>query len=92
MTRFGHHFFGPNMFVPKINVHSSDSLILFHYFRWCNPCKALTPRIESVIAEKDGKVVLAKVDIDEHANLADDYDVSLCSLKSTQITHISCAI
>lgn len=76
------------MFVPKINVHSSDSLILFHYFRWCNPCKALTPRIESVIAEKDGKVVLAKVDIDEHANLADDYDVSLCSLKSTQITHL----
>lgn len=80
------------MFVPKINVHSSDSLLLLHYFRWCNPCKALTPRIESVIAEKDGKVVLAKVDIDEHANLADDYDVSLCSLKSTQITHFSCPV
>lgn len=35
----------------------------------------LTPRIESVIGEKKGQVVLAKVDIDEHVDLALDYDV-----------------
>lgn len=36
----------------------------------------LTPRIESVIGEKAGAVKLAKVDIDEHTDLALDYDVS----------------
>lgn len=35
----------------------------------------LTPRIESVIAERKGEVVLAKVDIDEHTELALDYDI-----------------
>lgn len=43
---------------------------------WCNPCKLLTPRLESVISENKGKVVLAKVDIDEQTDLALDYDVS----------------
>lgn len=44
-------------------------------FSWCNPCKMLTPRVESIIGEKAGAVKLAKVDIDEHSDLALDYDV-----------------
>lgn len=46
------------------------------FCRWCNPCRMLTPRLESVIAEKQGKVLLAKVDIDENSDLALDYEVS----------------
>lgn len=45
------------------------------FFRWCNPCRMLTPRLESVIAERKGKVILAKVDIDENTDLALDYEV-----------------
>lgn len=37
----------------------------------------LTPRIESVIAEKQGKILLAKVDIDENSDLALDYEVKI---------------
>lgn len=36
----------------------------------------LTPRIETVISENDGKVNLAKVDVDEYSDLALDYDVA----------------
>lgn len=46
-------------------------------FRWCNPCKLLGPRVESVIDEKKGKILLAKVDIDENSDLALDYDVRI---------------
>lgn len=46
------------------------------FFRWCNPCRLLTPRIEQVVAEKQGKILLAKVDIDENTDLAMDYEVS----------------
>lgn len=48
-----------------------------HYFSsWCNPCKLLTPRLESIVSESKGKVILAKVDIDEQTDLALDYEVS----------------
>lgn len=40
-------------------------IILFPFemilISWCNPCKALMPRIETVIQENEGKVDLAKV-------------------------------
>lgn len=36
----------------------------------------LTPRIETVISENDGKVDLAKVDIDDYSDLALDYEVA----------------
>ena len=36
----------------------------------------LAPRLEKVIAATEGKVQLAKVDVDENADLAIDYDVT----------------
>lgn len=45
--------------------------------RWCNPCKLLAPRIEHVIDEKKGKVLLAKVDIDELSDIALDNEVKI---------------
>jgi len=42
---------------------------------WCCPCKALAPRLENVVSEQEGRVRLARVDIDEHGELALDYNV-----------------
>lgn len=36
----------------------------------------LTPRLETIVGEKAGSIKLAKVDIDEHSELALDYDVA----------------
>jgi putative thioredoxin len=33
---------------------------------WCGPCRTLTPILEKVIGEADGKVELAKINIDEN--------------------------
>ncbi|KAM7359003.1 thioredoxin, mitochondrial [Cochliomyia hominivorax] len=58
-------------------VKKSDKVVIVDFFAtWCNPCKMLTPRLESIIGEKAGAVKLAKVDIDEHSELALDYDVA----------------
>lgn len=43
--------------------------------RWCGPCKILGPRLEKVVAKQHGKVVMAKVDIDDHTDLALEYEV-----------------
>src|SRR3546814_7422874 len=42
---------------------------------WCGPCKTLGPIIEKVIAETDGKVVLAKVDVDTNPQVANAFQV-----------------
>lgn len=37
---------------------------------WCGPCKTLGPILEKVIAATNGKVVLAKVDVDANQQVA----------------------
>ena len=42
---------------------------------WCGPCKALTPILESVVAEYDGKIKAVKLNIDESPAIAAQYQI-----------------
>ena len=42
---------------------------------WCEPCKSLTPIMETVINRTDGKVELAKVNIDENPQVRETFQV-----------------
>ena len=42
---------------------------------WCEPCKSLGPILEKVVGETDGRVVLAKVDIDNNPGAAQAFQV-----------------
>ncbi|MGB6056667.1 MAG: thioredoxin [Microthrixaceae bacterium] len=42
---------------------------------WCGPCKTLGPMIERVVAATNGKVELAKVDVDANPNVAQAFRV-----------------
>lgn len=42
---------------------------------WCGPCKQLGPILEQVVAATDGKVVLAKVDVDSSPMVAQQFQV-----------------
>ncbi len=42
---------------------------------WCGPCKTLGPIIEKVIDGTDGKVVLAKVNVDENPAISQAFKV-----------------
>ncbi|KAL0822693.1 hypothetical protein ABMA28_004713 [Loxostege sticticalis] len=57
-------------------INSKVPVVVDFFATWCNPCRLLTPRLESIISESKGKVILAKVDIDEQTDLALDYEVS----------------
>lgn len=42
---------------------------------WCNPCIAMEPTIKELAADFDGKVDIAKLNIDENPDLAQSLDV-----------------
>ena len=42
---------------------------------WCGPCKTLSPIIERVIADTDGAVELAKVNVDENPQVSQAFQV-----------------
>lgn len=55
---------------------SHDAAIVVDLWaEWCGPCKTLGPILERVIAETDGKVVLAKVDVDSNPATAQAFQV-----------------
>jgi putative thioredoxin len=42
---------------------------------WCGPCKTLGPILEKVVAETEGRVLLAKVDVDANPQVAATFRV-----------------
>ena len=42
---------------------------------WCGPCKAIAPLLEELAAELDGKLKVAKVNIDENDGIATEYGI-----------------
>jgi thiol-disulfide isomerase/thioredoxin len=57
-------------------VYGCTALALCFCPSWCGPCKVLKPRIEKVVEAKGDKVHLAKVNVDDHGELAMEYGVS----------------
>ena len=41
------------------------AMLFDFYADWCQPCKQLTPKLEKLATESNGKCVLVKVDVDE---------------------------
>ena len=42
---------------------------------WCGPCRMIAPALEKLAEEFDGRLLVAKVNTDEHQSLAERYDV-----------------
>jgi putative thioredoxin len=42
---------------------------------WCGPCKTLGPMLEKAVADTDGRVELAKVNVDENPRIAQTFAV-----------------
>ena len=52
--------------------HRQPILVDF-WAEWCAPCLSLSPALERVINERDGQVLLAKVEVDDNMRLAGHY-------------------
>jgi putative thioredoxin len=57
--------------MAEVIERSKETPVIVDFWApWCEPCKQLTPIIEKIIKEKNGNVILAKMNIDESPEVA----------------------
>jgi thioredoxin len=49
--------------------------IVDFYATWCGPCKMLSPTLQELAKEYDGKIVVYKIDVDQEQDLASAFGV-----------------
>lgn len=65
-----------DQFIEEVVEKSKTTPVIVDFWApWCGPCKQLTPVLEKVIESKKGKVILAKINVDENQGIAAQLNV-----------------
>ena len=51
----------------KVVMQSTLPVIVDFWAPWCNPCKMIAPTLEKLAREQDGKLIVAKINTDDHS-------------------------
>ena len=60
----------------ETEVLKSDVPVLVDFWAvWCGPCKAIAPTVDELAKQYKGKVKVAKMDVDEHQQVPQQYGI-----------------
>ena len=57
-------------------LESTTPVLVDFWAPWCAPCRMIAPAIDNLASEFEGRVKVAKLNVDEEADLASAYGIS----------------